>query len=291
MNSKDIPLENVSQLIEKILTTNDPVLVGLKRILRKKEELDREYPVRPLILEEFSTPGEKTKILNEEERHILELEKKNAELELTLKNEKGKAIVAIQNAFAKGKKEGFEEGVKQGKEEATKTYEKKIDELQSRITTILDNIELFKKKLYSNTELELLQLSLAIAEKVVNYELSVNKEAILNIIKKALEYIGNRDKIILRVAENDFETVSERKDFWIPVGERLKDVVIEPDPRIQRGGCIIESSSGLIDSRINVKFEEISSILEKAWNELNFNNIENSKTKERQNSNNQIGSI
>ncbi|MCX7725802.1 MAG: FliH/SctL family protein [Chitinispirillaceae bacterium] len=281
MNSKDISPENVSQFIEKVLTSNDPTLIGLKRILKKKEELDREYPVRTLALEEFSIPEKKTKILNEEERHILELEKKVAELEQLIKQEKEKTIVAIQNAFIKGKKEGFESGVKEGKEEAAKIYEKKIDELQSKITTILEDINIFKKKLYSNTELELLHLSLAIAKKIVNHELSVNKELILHIIKNALEYIGSKEKVVIRVAENDFETVSGRKDFWIPVGERLKDIIIEPDPRIEKGGCIIESSSGLVDSRISVKFEEIASILEKAWNELNANNIENKTTEKK----------
>jgi flagellar biosynthesis/type III secretory pathway protein FliH len=80
-----------------------------------------------------------------------------------------------------------------------------------------------------------------------------------------MSYIADRERIIVRVSKDDLENVSRRKDFWMPVGERLESIIIEPDERIEKGGCIIESNSGVVDARLGVQFEELHDTVEKVW--------------------------
>jgi flagellar assembly protein FliH len=96
----------------------------------------------------------------------------------------------------------------------------------------------------------------------------------LSTIKKALTYISDREKIIIRVSRGDLENVSGRTDFWIPVGERIDAVSIEPDDSIEKGGCIIESNSGKADARLGVQFLELREIIDRMWESVIASNTE-----------------
>jgi flagellar biosynthesis/type III secretory pathway protein FliH len=107
-----------------------------------------------------------------------------------------------------------------------------------------------------------------VAKKIIDHEVTVQKNIVLTVLKRALNYIGHREKMVVRVASDDLERVTNRKDFWFPVADRLTDVSIETDERIAPGGCIVESNSGLADARLGVQFEELTELIEKTWNEV-----------------------
>ena len=265
MTVSEFPPENVSRLIEQVLKAKDPATVGLKRILRRKKEERSDHPLKSATLEEFSVPGKTSGKLTEDERQILELEKEVADLQVALRQQKAAAAAAVQQAYAKGKKEGTDQGKTEGVAATTAKYEKRIDELQTHLSEVLHSFEAAKRSAVFNAEHLLLQLSLAMVNKIIGREVAADPSIILNAIKRALSYIGHREKMVIRVAPGDLETVSQRKDFWIPVGERLEDITIEADERLHRGGCIIESNSGLVDARLGVQFSELAGILDKAW--------------------------
>ncbi len=268
MNTPELSPENVSVLIEQVLKARDPAAVGLRRILHKKEEEYKDYPFKEAVFEELETPGQKPKILNEEQCYILELEKKVADLQIALKKQYEKASTAIQAAYAKGRAEGFEQGRAEAEASTSAAYEKKIDALQERLFGMLEKLEQSKRAVLDNVDHLLLRLCCAMVKKITDFEVSVNQEIVLAVLKRALSYIGNREKMIIRVSPQDLETVSQRKDFWLPASQRLKDVIIEPDERIEKGGCIVESNSGTVDARLGVQFEEMESLIEKLWNEI-----------------------
>lgn len=272
MTTAEIPPENVSNLIEQVLKAKDPATVGLKRILRRKEDERNDHPLRSATLEEFSATGQRSKKLTEDELHILELEKKVADLQIAAKQQKVAATSAIQNAYAQGKKEGIAAGSAEGIATTTVAYEKRIDELQRRIGDVLSSFERAKQSAVQNAEHVVLRLCLAMAGKILDREVAADRTIILNVIKRALTYIGHREKMVIRVAPDDLETASQRKDFWVPVGERLEDIAIESDDRIERGGCIVESNSGLVDARLGVQFNELADIIEKTWQDITSTN-------------------
>ena len=264
MNTPHLSPENVSSLIEHILKTKDPETVGLRRILRRQDQKAGQFPLHSPLLEEFGTPGGR-KTLSEDEEEVLKLEKRVRDLERSLKQQNDNARAAVQNAFVKGHQDGLQSGIEQGKAEVAKEFEKKIDEVQKRVASFLGAIEESKRNVFVNAEHVLTRLSCEVAKKIISTELTGRDDIILHVIKKALTYIGDREKLILRVATDDLEIVSGRKDFWAPVSERLKDIAIEPDEQIEKGGCIIESNSGVVDARLGVQFIELTDIIEKVW--------------------------
>jgi flagellar biosynthesis/type III secretory pathway protein FliH len=268
MNSSELSPENVSSLIERVLEAKDPSAVGLKRILRRKEEESNDYPLRGAVLEEFAVPGREPVKFSQDERRVLELEKTVADLRIALKRQHEAAIDAVRESLTKGKTEGFAQGRAEGVAVTAAAYEKKIDALQQRITEFLQSLETAKRSIFSNAEHLLLKLCCAMVRKVIDREVSLHHDIVLGVLKKALTYIGHHERMVVRVAPDDLELVAQRKDFWFPVAQRLKDITIEADARIQRGGCIVESNAGVVDARLGVQLEEIAGIIEKTWIEV-----------------------
>ncbi len=268
MENSPLSPENVSSLIDHMMKSKDPAHVGLRKILKKKEDEARSYQLHAPQLTEFETPGVKTRHLSEDDTIILELEKKVNDLQLKLKQLEDKAASAEKDAFVKGRNEGFALGVKKGSDETTAKYEKQITALQEKVTAFIETFEKSRREQFENIDHILLKLVFEIAKKVINAEVKTNREYVLSVIKKAIYYIGDKERLIVRVAPTDFEIVSGRKDFWLPVTERVKEIVIENDDRITQGGCIIESNSGTVDARLGVQFKELESLVEKIWENI-----------------------
>ena len=261
--------KNISDLIDYLMKSRDPAVVGLRRILKKKADLGQDFPLQEHTLEEFSADKDPTgTIFNETEQRILELEKTTLELKDKLAQQKKDAERAIQDAYKKGQKDGFEKGEKTSYEKARSEFDQQIKDIEERLVTVLKDIGESRKALINEAQRNVLDLSTIIALKIINTELSLNPDIILSVIKKALTYIVDRQEFVVRVSPEDLETVTQKKDFWTSIAERLDKVTVEQDDRIEKGGCIIESNTGVADARINVQFEELLDVIDSTWENM-----------------------
>lgn len=274
MSSQSSPSENTASLIDKLLEAKDPATVGLKRIIRKKIEDMNDFPLKKAQFEEFGSPDGKKKILNDDEKRIIELEKQITQFNMRFNKQQENARKAVEEAFKQGKTEGLKLGEEKGKAEAASVYKNNIGEIQQNVTSFLKGIEDSKREIFSHSEHIILKLCLEISRKIIASEITSNQDIILNVTRKALSYIAEREKLIIRVAPDDLKVLNDKRDFWEPVNEKLKDVSIEPDERVNKGGCIIESNNGTVDARIGIQMDEIADLVEKMWTDNHLANLE-----------------
>lgn len=244
----------------------DPVNVGLKKIIRSDDNVkSQETPLQYISFPEFDTPNSTSAKRKLDEQRILLLEEKNKALEAQITKLKNSLNAGVQNAYNKGYEVGLQKGTDHGHASAESEYNKKINQLQAKISEFLISVEASKRQIFQNSEHILVRLSMEIAKKVLNTELTTNSEIVLGNVKKALSYIGDREKVLIRIAPSDYETVTNRKDFWVPITDKLTNIEIQADERIEKGGCIIDSNSGVVDARLGVQFNEIVDLLESIW--------------------------
>lgn len=258
--------DDVSTLIDHLLKEKDPAAVGLRRILKRKQQQGASYPCRPVSFEELSAEDKERKVLNDDERRVLELEKRVGELEGQLKEAKSNAERAVQAAYRKGREEGRVEGEKTGQARAGEQAQKQIAALQEKTAAFMHSVEEGTKRVYANVEHQVANLALRLARKILNTEPTVNQEVVFGVIRKALTYIADQERLVVRVAPGDYEAVSGKKDFWVPVTEGLGEVSIEQDERVEPGGCIVESNAGVVDARLGTQYNDLADLIEKTWN-------------------------
>lgn len=164
---------------------------------------------------------------------------------------------AKTEAHREGFKLGKEDGYKAGLEEFT-TYMKQAKNLMTQIVRERENI-------LNSIEPELAKLSISIAEKIIGEELTTNKETVISIVKNAMSKIKAREEVMIKVSPDDLEYVRGKKEIFARFVEGLKKLEVTSDPRVEQGGCLIETNLGNADGRISTQLETI---------ELAFKNFE-----------------
>ena len=153
--------------------------------------------------------------------------------------------------------EGFMKGEKAGSESERKRLQTLFDTLEKAIT----ELGKLKEDLSLNVERGAVELALEIAEKIVSHEVSVNKETLLGVLKGALEKIVDQEKIKIRINKADLQLINESGCQISGLTDNIKDVIIEGDETISRGGCVIETGFGCIDARIESQLQAVGDLL------------------------------
>ncbi|MBN1127460.1 MAG: hypothetical protein JXA71_00635 [Chitinispirillaceae bacterium] len=260
-----LPPDQISSLVARILSDSDPASVGLRRIIRKKTAEAFDFPLRAFTVEDFAAGGKTGATLSDSERRIIELEQQEILRKKQAGEQMAQARAAVSRAYEKGLNDGMAKGYAQGLETAGNDYDKKIAALQERITSILQDLELEKNTLYANADRTLLTLCRIMVRKIIGIESTTGSDIIVAVLRKALSYVAEKDKLVVRVAPADFPAVSDKKEFWAPVAERLAGISLEQDERITKGGCILESGSGMVDARMETQTAALDEVIDRAW--------------------------
>ncbi|MBI5683228.1 MAG: hypothetical protein HZC45_08745 [Deltaproteobacteria bacterium] len=145
---------------------------------------------------------------------------------------------AYEKGFAAGEKAGME----MGKEKTL---------LQAnRLLSVIDELSYFKDKYYADKEMEIIDIIVKTAEKVIQTELSINMDIVVNITKSAINAMVTSERLTVKLNPDDIEyLLSSRPDFL----KNLQDArgfIVEGDNNVGKGGCIVESNHGEVDARI-----------------------------------------
>ncbi|MCD6310752.1 MAG: hypothetical protein J7M18_08540 [Candidatus Eremiobacteraeota bacterium] len=156
---------------------------------------------------------------------------------------------ALEDARARGYEEGYEAGESDGREK----YTALIEEAGQLFRSIKDE----RMRVLSTVEPEVARLAVEIAEAVIGQEVKMNSDIVLNMVKDALGKVKDREEITIRVNPEDLSLVESSKDSFVRFMQGIREYEITGDPRVEQGGCIIESNLGSVDSRLKTRIEAI----------------------------------
>ncbi len=158
------------------------------------------------------------------------------------------------------KEMAYEEGFRRGERDGVEFARKEFAPLLRNLGKGLLELRELRKQVYMDAEKDIVQLSLAIAGKIVCREVETDKELVLGVVKKALSEVIGHEKVIIRVNPSDLQFV-KGNILETRVADKFEDVSFEEDERILKGGCVIETNLGDIDARIEKQLEALEEIL------------------------------
>lgn len=237
------------KLLEEAKKIKEEAEEEAKRI---KEEAER---AAFKIMQENTIKMRKLKEEAEREAEKIISEAKSKADEIVREAEE-RASKLFEESKQKGYAEGREDGYKKGEEELRRL----VDHLHTIINAAIDK----RKEIVESSENQIIDLVMLIARKVVKVISEAEKKVVLENIKDALKKLRGDTEIVIRVNIDDFDIVSKHKRDFISMIESLENVRIEEDSRIDPGGCIIETSFGDIDARIQTQLQ----VLEERIREL-----------------------
>jgi flagellar assembly protein FliH len=157
-----------------------------------------------------------------------------------------------------GQRDGYERAKQEVLDELSVSWYERVEALQSDIQVLIDAIASERKMLWEQTELEINIFVIEMAKKVVKVEITQNPDVIAEMIRHSLRRVADKDNIRIRVCPEELAAIrADRKDLLL-VLDGARQLEIVDDRRISRGGCVIETSAGTVDARIETQFEQIA---------------------------------
>ncbi len=155
--------------------------------------------------------------------------------------------------FAAGQKQGFEEGELFAKQEFTpflETLEKLVEELSQ-----------FRKAMFPKVEREMISMVVQLAKKVIHTELTLREDSIQDVIRLAVQSVLDREKMVIKVNPGDQIHAETYRPELHHLFSEIKNITIEGQSSIERGGCIIETNFGTVDAQLHNLQDQIDRIL------------------------------
>jgi flagellar assembly protein FliH len=100
---------------------------------------------------------------------------------------------------------------------------------------------------------DLARLGIAIARRILHREIQVDPDALLGLIKAALNKIDQREILTIRTHPESVELVQR----VLEQGRTQKRIEITGDARLDRGALVIETSRGQLDASVETHLDEI----------------------------------
>lgn len=159
------------------------------------------------------------------------------------------------------KKKGYELGYVEGKESAEKELNQQYQSILEQANSILKEAYEAKEQIIQDSEPIIIDLSMKIAEKIIKKELDSDVEIIKNITVEALKNVKEFEKISIYVNPNDFIYLNGEREELLKNLNGQVDLMVYPDSSILNNGCIIKTTTGTLDARIDTQLEQIKHLL------------------------------
>lgn len=161
--------------------------------------------------------------------------------------ERGRKIE--EEAYQKGFQEGRDAGIAEGKAELQRVIE--------RFHVVLSKAIERRNEIIQESEVQVVNLVLSIAKKVIKVISEHQKNVVINNIAQSLQKLQQKSEVTIRVNLADLKLATKHKEDILKMAEQVKTITIAEDTTVDPGGCIIETDFGEIDARIASQLREI----------------------------------
>ncbi len=155
------------------------------------------------------------------------------------------------------KQAGHKEGLSQGLNEARQ----QVSGIAKEFKQLIAQGQKILQEMIQNQEREIRTLVVDIAGRVIQQKIAVDDEIVVRVAQECIRQAADRQTLRVLVHPDDQKKIEE----WAPEFSRLFDdvekITISADPRVKRGGVLIESGAGGIDGRIDKQTEILDNII------------------------------
>lgn len=162
-----------------------------------------------------------------------------------------------EEARRTGFAEGFAEGREQGESAARREAREAVDQVLRLLGRVAEEVTASRAKAASDLSGELLKLAMQIAEKIIRARVRFDREMAARAVADALRLMVGHSRVLVRLNPVDLEAVCRLEpDFRQHLGpSALLEIV--SDEGVEPGGCLVETSVGVVDARLATQLEEI----------------------------------
>lgn len=164
------------------------------------------------------------------------------------------ANLKVDEITENARREGYEKGYEEGQQTIRQELTDKIENLDKFAQSEFE----IKKRIIKSAHNDIVNLVIAIAEKVCRKELAIDGEILYNITKAAINELKEKEEVKIFVNPNMAHKIYEISDTLKDNILSLKSIKIVEDASVSEDGTIVEAISSRVDNRVSSQIDVIA---------------------------------
>jgi flagellar assembly protein FliH len=162
-------------------------------------------------------------------------------------------LATLEGELPQVRERGRLEGEEGGRRKQAEEYAEALTGTRSTLAGVIEAFAVERKEYFRGVEAEAVKLALAIARKILHREAQVDPLLLRAVVRSAMDRLEETSKVVLRIPPAE-AAGWERIFAELPAPERP---TVMADPRMQAGGCVLESKLGTIDLSVDTQLAEV----------------------------------
>lgn len=168
-----------------------------------------------------------------------------------------RAALVDEHRLAEIERDAFAKGYQQGERAGAETAGAQARGLLRRLAGAVDEVSSTRQAMIRRTEQQVVELALAIAKRMLQRELNVDRGLLLGMARVALDRLGDPGTATIRLHPDDYVIVNASPDrAWAS-----DQMTITADSSVERGGCLVQCDAGLMKVGLESQFAELARTL------------------------------
>jgi flagellar assembly protein FliH len=144
----------------------------------------------------------------------------------------------------------FVQGVEEGRQAATEEADQKTLAARQALAGAAESLQAVRAALASEVEEAVYALAVALAQQIIQREVSTDPTIIRDLVRRGLEVLPLEGALEIKLHPADLGALGDHLDLYAPGGRSL-DVRWVADTTVGRGGFAIETPQRMVDGRID----------------------------------------
>ena len=163
----------------------------------------------------------------------------------------------VETSLVDLERDTFAKGYAQGERAGAEVASTQADALLRRLTQAIEELAALKGDVLHRAERQVVQLAMAVAHRILQRELDVDRGLLLAMARVALDRLDEHTAATIRLHPDDHAVIMAAPErTWTS-----EHVQVVADPVIARGGCLVQTDFGLMDVGLDGQFTELARTL------------------------------
>ena len=161
-------------------------------------------------------------------------------------------IAQLEQALADTDANSYLRGRRDGEAEAHQRYSAAMQSTAERLAQAVKQLGDIRPRMCKQAEADLLRLAMAIAQRILHRQLTVDSTALEALVRVSLDRLGRQEQIRVRVSPALADAVRA-----ILVKLSSRPIEVAADGNLEAGGLVFETGRGSLDASIHSQLDEI----------------------------------
>jgi flagellar assembly protein FliH len=151
----------------------------------------------------------------------------------------------------------MQEAFQKGADAERRQADEDLAGICSALSEAISVVSKLRERIVRESEDDLLSLAFMLAKKIVRQEIKHDRQILVQLVSEALREFPEKHDIVVSLHPEDYKVITSNRDLFLAGIGDDRQITLKSDEATTLGGCVVESSTGVIDARIEAQLDEI----------------------------------